>query len=533
MRRIDFRVRLADTLLLAFLLIACLTATRLDGVLSPEVTPFAQLAIFQAVALLLIGSALRRGLAQGSYLAYTDELTGLNNRRSFMEKLAELMLDARRRGESLALLLLDMDRFKLVNDALGHPAGDELLRVVALRLRDSVPAGSFTARLGGDEFAAIVNVRDTRESMLIAEDILNGLNQPVGIKGHEIWPNASIGVAVPGATRVPPAELLSMADVALYQAKGRGKGRAFLFDSNARLPSVNKLSMESELHIALKHHQFEMLYQPMVDLGERRIIGAEALLRWNHPKQGVLRPDSFLSLADETGISRALSKWIVEEVSAQSRAWEHLFGDRVGVSMNVSAREFQTIDFVQTLSRLVRESEAPINGLNFEVTETALTGDDAATQNNLAEVRKMGFRVSIDDFGIGFSSLSYLQSNRVDVLKLDPAFVRGDHENERSFRIVRSVVDLAHSLGMTVVAEGVETEEQYQRMLEADCDSGQGFYFAHPMNAQELTDLLVHHELTLPVQKPAERRRRTRPWSRRPKNDGRLWQPDVQEKRGA
>lgn len=533
MRSVDVQLRVVDTVLLVFLLVVCLSATRLDRVLSPDVTPFAQLAIFQAVALLLIGAALRRGLAHGSYLAYTDELTGLRNRRSFMERLAELTLDARHRSEMPALFVLDMDRFKLVNDALGHPAGDELLRVVAIRLREAVPTGSFIARLGGDEFAVIAGVRDTRESLLIAEDILAGLNRPASIKGHDIWPNASIGIALPGPMRLPPAEFLGMADVALYQAKAHGKGRAVVFDTNARLPSVNKLSMESELHIALKHSQFEMLYQPMVGLGDRRIIGAEALLRWNHPSLGVLTPDAFFSVADETGISRALSRWIVEEVSAQSLAWEHLFGDRVGVSMNVSAREFHTIDFVETLTRLVREREAPINGLNFEVTEATLTGDAAATQANLAEVRKMGFRVSIDDFGVGFSSLTYLQTNRVDVLKLDPAFVRGDNEKERTLRIVRSIVDLAHSLDMTVVAEGIETEAQYRRMLEAGCDSGQGYYFAHPMTAHELTDLLVHHELTLPVERPAERRRSARPWSRRPGGAGPFWQSDIQEKRGA
>jgi diguanylate cyclase (GGDEF)-like protein len=517
--------------LLAFLLVVCVSASHLEGVLSPALTPFAQLAIFQAVAILLIGFTLRRGLAYSSYLAHTDELTSLNNRRSFMEKLGEVN-DARHRGEASALFLLDMDRFKLVNDALGHPAGDDLLRVVAMRLRDSVPSGSFTARLGGDEFAVIAGVRGTREALLIAEDILDGLNRPVSIKGHEIWPNASIGIAMPGATRVPAGELLSMADVALYQAKGRGKGRAFLFDSNAHLPSVTKLSMESELHFALKHDQFEMLYQPIVGLSDRRITGAEALLRWNHPTQGVLTPDAFFALADETGISHSLSRWIVGEVSAQSRAWEHLFGDRIGVSMNVSAKEFQTIDFMETLGRLAQEQEAPFRGLNFELAERTLAEDDATTRTNLAEVRKMGFRVSIDDFGIGFSSLSYLQANRVDVLKLDPAFVRSEGNDGRTLRIVRSIVDLAHSLDMTVVAEGVETQEQYERMLKAGCDSGQGYYFAHPMNAHDFTELLAGSDVRLPVQQIEERRRR-RAWSRRSKALEPRWPDDLQDRLGA
>jgi diguanylate cyclase (GGDEF)-like protein len=523
---------LVDALLFALLLVAFLAATRLDTVIAPRFVPFAQVGIFGAVAALLTASALRRGLARGSHLAYTDELTGLSNRRSFTETMADHLFD-RGRGQSPALLLLDLDRFKVVNDTLGHPAGDELLRVVAQRLRSSVPEGSFVARLGGDEFAVIASVQNTAQATIIAEDILKGLNKPAAVRGQEVWPNASIGIALPGPTRVPPGELLSMADVALYQAKGRGKGRAFLFDSNARLPSVNKLSMESELHIAIKLGQFEMFYQPVVSLRDRHIVGAEALLRWHHPLHGVLTPDAFLSLADDTGIGHALGRWIVEDVSAQSRVWQDLFGDGLTVSINVSAAEFQNIDFVYSLGRLVRDSGAPINGLNFEVTESTLTSDEGATQTNLAELRKMGFKVAIDDFGVGFSSLNYLQTNRMDVLKLDPAFVRSDDENQRTFRIVRSIVELAHSLSMTVVAEGVETEEQYQRMLQAGCDHGQGFYFARPMQPQDLTDLLASDLQALPLQRSGERRSHARPWSRSPKDDEAAWRSEMPEQRGA
>jgi EAL domain-containing protein (putative c-di-GMP-specific phosphodiesterase class I) len=365
---------------------------------------------------------------------------------------------------------------------------------------------------------------------LVAEDILDDLNQPVTISGQEIWPNASIGIAVPGPKKVPPGDLLSMADVALYQAKARGKGRAFLFDSNARLPSMNKLSMESELHLAMRQNQFEMQFQPVVDLQRRRIIGAEALLRWNHPKRGVLPPDAFLSLANETGIGRALSRWIIEEVGAQSRTWEHLFGDRLNVSINVSANDFQSIDFVQSLGRLVRERHAPITGLNLEVTEAALMAD-AAIQSSLAEAKKMGFKISIDDFGIGFSSLSFLRNNRVDVLKLDPGFVQG--ANQRTLRSVRAVVDLAHSLGMEVIAVGIETEEQCRQMLESGCDGGQGFYFARPMSAQALTELLVNDQVALPVQNTLRRRSKSRPWSPGPDTQEAAWPLDMPFEQGA
>ena len=502
-------------------------------VLNPKLVPFAQVGIFAATALLLTASALRRGLARGAHLAYTDELTGLNNRRSFTETITDHLFDHRARGQSPALLLLDLDRFKIVNDTLGHPAGDELLKVVAQRLTSSVPLGSYVARLGGDEFAIIANVRDADEALMVAEAILSGLNQPVIVKGQEIWPNASIGIALPGPTRVPPGELLSMADVALYQAKGRGKGRASLFDSNARLPSVNKLSMESELHMAIGQGQFEMHYQPVVSLRDRRIVGAEALLRWNHPAQGVLTPGAFLSVAEETGIGHALGRWILREVGGQSRVWQQLFGSGLTISINVSATEFQSMEFVYSLGRLVRDAGAPVDALNFEIKESTLTSDEGATQTNLAELRKMGFKVAIDDFGVGFSSLNYLQTNQLDVLKLDPAFVRSNDDNQRTFRIVRSIVELAHSLSMTVVAEGIETEEQYQRMLQAGCDQGQGYYFAHPMHPHELTDLLANDKQTLPAQQRAERRGPRRTWSRRGGHEEPPWRSDMPEQRGA
>jgi diguanylate cyclase (GGDEF)-like protein len=533
LRQSHSRVRLIDALLFALLLLAFLAATRLESFFAPAIVPFAQTAIFGAVAMLLTASALRRGVARGAHLAYTDELTGLNNRRSFTEAMADHLFDHRSRGQVPALLLLDLDRFKVINDTLGHPAGDDLLKVVAQRLELSAPPGSFVARLGGDEFAIIVQVREANEATMIAEDVLSGLNQPVNVKGHEIWPNASIGIALPGATRVPPGELLSMADVALYQAKGRGKGRAFLFDSNVRLPSVSKLSMESELHMAIKHGQFEMLYQPIVGLRDRRIIGAEALLRWNHPTQGVLTPEHFLALADETGIGHALGRWIVRETSGQSRVWRELFGEQITVSINVSAAQFQSLEFIYSLGRLVRDAGAPINGLNFEVTEATLTSDEGATQTNLAELRRMGFKVAIDDFGVGFSSLNYLQNNRMDILKLDPAFVRSEDSNQRTFRIVHSIVELAHSLGMSVVAEGIETEEQYQRMHQAGCDHGQGYYFARPMPPQDLTDMLANAHFTLPAEVRVERRGSMRPWTRWTGGDDVAWRPDAQEQRGA
>jgi len=451
--------------------------------------------------------------------AFNDELTGLPNRRFFMERLWTA-LSGPRRSRKLALFLLDLDRFKVINDTLGHPAGDELLIAVARTLARNVREEDVLARLGGDEFAVLADVEDEEEATQLAGRLLSALNARVYIRAQEVWPNASIGIAMPGPTRPQPQELLSMADVALYQAKAKGKGQYSLFESQAALPSVHRLSLESELRAALAEGQFEMVYQPLVDLHDMRIAGVEALLRWNHPTLGLMSPDSFLSLAEETGLLRPLSEWVLTEVCTQAKGWQDLFGD-LSVSVNLSAIQFRDLGFVTELGRVLRKTGADSSTVLFEITESALMQDEEDTLRNLDELRSLGFKVAIDDFGVGYSSLSYLRRFKVDILKIDQSFVQ-DEDCERTLAIVRSVVALAHALGMYTTAEGIETDEQLQRMREAGCDFAQGYFLSRPVSAAEVTEILSAGEVTalfdgglsvkprwLPPPLPEEERRRT------------------------
>ncbi len=523
---------LSEVLLFLVIVAALVTTSMMpNSVLSQPMLVAIRICAFASVAVLLVQRASRRGEQAGSRLAYKDELTGLHNRRYFMEHVTEILASiSYNRGAKPAMLLLDLDRFKVVNDTLGHPAGDELLCEVARRLHEVIGGATALARLGGDEFAILKPVVDAAEAIRLAEEVLENLNRPVAIRGQDIWPNASIGVALPGPIRVTSHELMSMADVALYQAKERGKGQAFLYSSTAPLPSVRRLSLEHELRSALKLKQFEMVYQPVVSLDDARIIGAEALLRWNHPSLGLLAPEDFLALAEETGLSQALCNWIIQEVCSQAQTWRDLFMDDFTVSINLSALQFQKLEFIPDLSKVLRHTGAGSDAVHFEITESALLADEEGARRNLGELQRLGFRVAIDDFGVGYSSLSYLQKHSMDILKLDQSFVRGQDESDRTAEIVRCVVQLAHSLGMSVTAEGIETEAEFHRVKAAGCDHGQGFYFSVPVPPQVLTEMLATGKKWLPLEAEAPNDRVVR---RRSNHQKPPWHSGLAERWGA
>jgi diguanylate cyclase (GGDEF)-like protein len=434
--------------------------------------------------------AARRRAGKASGLAYDDELTGLPNRRYFMERLWVLLSDYQRGSQRPALLLLDLDRFKVVNDTMGHPAGDQLLKEVANRLRAGKRRDDVLARLGGDEFAVLALVEQTSEAERLADNLLHVLNQPVLLNGQTLWPNASIGIALPGSVRPAPQELMSMADVALYQAKANGKGQCFLFEPHSPLPSTHRLSLESDLRMAIEEGQFGMVYQPLVNLETLSIVGVEALIRWNHPTLGELRPDSFIPLADETGMWRQINQWVLNETCTQASTWHSIFDKPFSVGVNLSARQFRDVKFIEELTQVMRRTGATSEFIHFEITESALMEDEEDTLRNLEGLRRLGFQVAIDDFGVGYSSLSYLRRFKVDIVKVDQSFVR-DRDPERTLPIVRSVVQLANSLGMTTTAEGIETEAQLALIREAGCSLGQGFLLSTPISAAEVTTLLA------------------------------------------
>ena len=452
--------------------------------------------LFGLAGVLGIRVAQRRAI-EVTGLAYDDELTGLPNRRYFMERLWILLNDYRRGSLRPALLLLDLDRFKVVNDTMGHPAGDQLLKEVATRLRSSKRRGDVLARLGGDEFAVLALVESSTEAERLAQTLLHGLNRPVLLNGQTLWPNASIGIALPGAVRPAPQELMSMADVALYQAKANGKGQCFLFEPHSPLPSTHRLSLESDLREAVEQGQFDMVYQPLVNLETMGIVGVEALIRWNHPTLGELRPDTFLPLADETGLWRSINQWVLTETCTQASTWHGIFGKAFSVGVNLSARQFRDVNFIPELQQVMKKTGGSSEFIHFEITESALMEDEDATIRNLDGLRQLGFQVAIDDFGVGYSSLSYLRRFKVDIVKVDQSFVR-DRDPERTLPIVRSVVELARSLGMTTTAEGIETEAQLSLIREAGCTLGQGFLLSTPMTAIEVTSMLAGGPIPLP-----------------------------------
>jgi diguanylate cyclase (GGDEF)-like protein len=463
-------------------------------VLAP--VPVACQILFGVAGILGIRVAHRRA-SEVSDLAYDDALTGLPNRRFFVERLWTLLSEYRRGPMRPALLLLDLDRFKVVNDTMGHPAGDRLLKEVAERLRANKRRGDVLARLGGDEFALLAVVESSGEAEALAETLLSGLNRPVNLNGQTLWPNASIGIALPGQVRPSPQDLMSMADVALYQAKANGKGQCFLYEPHAPLPSTHRLSLESDLRTAVEQGQFDMVYQPLVNLETMSVEGVEALLRWNHPTLGQLRPDSFLPLADETGLWRSINKWVLLETCAQASTWHGIFGQHFSVGINLSALQFRDMNFITELNQVLKKTGATSDFIHFEITESALMEDEEDTLRNLDGLRELGFQAAIDDFGVGYSSLSYLRRFKVDIIKVDQSFVR-DRDPERTLPIVRTVVQLANSLGMTTTAEGIETEAQLQLIREAGCNLGQGFLLSTPMSAVQVTQMLAGGPIPLP-----------------------------------
>lgn len=447
----------------------------------------------------------RRQIASATALAHRDELTGLPNRRLFMQRLQGALRREAPRDTACAVFFLDLDRFKLINDSLGHPAGDRFLVEVAKRLTETVTGKGAIARFGGDEFAILIEEASLTDAMKFGQHVLEDLNRPLRVDGHELWPNASIGIAIGDAPRPDADELLRRADVALYQAKVRGRGQCALFSQSAAVPSTRTLSFESELRLGLELGQMRLHYQPVADLQTLRVTGVEALVRWQHPRLGLLAPSEFIPLAEETGMIRPLGEWILTEACRQTREWHDIFGHTFNVSINLSALQFRQISFLAEFSAILRSTGVGQKDVQLEITETALMEDEEATLKNLSQLRDLGVKIAIDDFGIGYSSLSYLQRFDVDTLKIDQSFVR-DSADERTLSIIRSVVSLGHALGMSVTAEGIEDEGQLERLRETGCDLGQGFLLSRPLTETDMNQLLASG-VTLVVPAEAESQR--------------------------
>jgi diguanylate cyclase (GGDEF)-like protein/PAS domain S-box-containing protein len=435
-----------------------------------------------------------------AYLAQYDHLTGLANRTLLQDRLHQALARGERDGAKVALLFLDLDHFKAVNDTFGHAAGDELLQAVAGRLKGRLRESDTVARLGGDEFAVVLeNMGDGQDAGSVAQDILDILSEPLALSGREIPVAASIGIAV-----CPPSggeSLLKDADAAMYRAKQQGRGRNTyeFYTEEMNVQAAERMALVGSLRQALERGEFLLHYQPQVELVAGRIVGAEALLRWRHPERGIVSPGEFVPVLEETGLIEEVGEWVLQTACAQSRAWKDAGLPPVRMAVNLSARQFRRGDLAGSVVRTLLRNGLERGCLELEITESLLMDDSEASSAMLEELKtKNGFRIAIDDFGTGYSSLDRLKSIPVDLLKIDRSFVRDIANGSKDAAIVAAVIDLAHHLGLEVIGEGVETEEQLDFLLRHGCDEVQGFYFSKPVPADEFAEMLAGMDPTPP-----------------------------------
>jgi len=425
-------------------------------------------------------------------LALYDPLTHLPNRALFADRLSQV-LSRRGRTATTAVYFLDVDRFKRINDSLGHAAGDEVLREVAGRLRSVLRPEDTVARFGGDEFTILCeSVGGVLEAVSVADRLQRPLSRPLRAGNAELRLSASIGVALAEPGEVVEVErLIEDADAAMYRAKERGGARTELFDTAMRDGAVEALAIEQELQRAVEDGELRLYYQPCVDLATGELAGAEALVRWQHPKRGLLGPDRFLSVAEETGLIVSMGAWVVDEACRQLAEWRRRpESAAMRLSLNLGARELTHPDAVATVLGAVRRAGLEPSALTIEVTESTAMADSDTGFRALRELSAEGMRVAIDDFGTGYSSLDQLRRMPVDVVKVDRSFVRGMATDSTSRELVAAVVGMGKALNLAVVAEGIETEEQAATLRELGCDFAQGFLYSPPLPAEELDGLL-------------------------------------------
>ncbi len=450
------------------------------------------------VAVALENGHLERSLAELSrlkeelrYQAYHDPLTGLANRSLFIERVDERVRTAPS-GRLPAVLFLDLDDFKIVNDTLGHAAGDHLLVDVADRLRVTVRTNDVAARLGGDEFAVLIDdTPDLVQSVTVAQRILDALAAPFLLGTTEIVVGGSIGIAAARVGTESAHELLRNADVAMYKAKQHGKNRVATFEPTMHTSLVERHELSAELARSLGRGELVLLYQPILDLATRRAVGLEALVRWRHPTRGLLEPAEFIPLAEETGMIVNLGTWVLEEACRQAAGWSPA-GGAMMIAVNLSAQQLQQPDFVSQLIGILERTGLAPDQLVLEMTETAIFHDTTTTLLRLEEIRRLGVRVAVDDFGTGYSSLGYLRKFRADILKIAREFI-GEGERPDDWPFAAAIVALGRALDMTIIAEGIEEPGQLAHLTELGCELGQGYLFAPPLSADEAERFLVEH----------------------------------------
>jgi diguanylate cyclase (GGDEF)-like protein/PAS domain S-box-containing protein len=428
--------------------------------------------------------------ARMHHQTYHDSLTGLPNRTLFMERLALAVADAERLGLKAAVMYLDIDRFKLINDTLGHEVGDRLLQEIAERLKATLRDRDTVCRLGGDEFTVIMeNISEADEAVLMAQQILDSFTVPFHIAGHEFFVTPSIGVALYPDDGEALDTLAKNADTAMYRAKEHGNNYQ-LYSPTMNSQAMERLNLENDLRRALDRGEFVVHYQPQMNIATGKIIGMEALVRWNHHSRGLIPPSEFIPLAEETGLIVQIGEWVMRTACLQSKKWLDRGYPPLRVAVNLSARQFQQKNIVEMVERILQETGLPGYLLELEITESVAMRNVDHAIAILEQLKQLGVQISIDDFGTGYSSLSYLKKFPIQTLKIDKSFVHDISEGQDDGVIAASVIVMAHSLKLNVIAEGVETEEQLDFLRQRDCDEFQGYLFSGPLTAEKFEELL-------------------------------------------
>ena len=426
------------------------------------------------------------------YLAHYDHLSGLPNRALFQDRLAQGLAQSEREHWITAVMFIDLDRFKVINDTLGHAAGDKLVMAVARRLSHTVRSGDTVSRLGGDEFALILqNLGKGPDAAVVAQKVLEVLSEPFDIEGHEIFVTASIGITIYPTDSYVPEALLKNADSAMYRAKQLGRNNFQFYTTEMNARSGENLHLENSLRRALDRREFLLHYQPKADVRSGRITGVEALLRWQHPEFGMVSPGKFIPLLEETGLIVPTGEWVIQAACGQLRAWRDQGVPAVPISVNLSGRQFQHKDLVRSITGSITAAGIDPALIEVELTESSLMSNPDEANLVLHALKDFGVQIAVDDFGTGYSSLAYLKRFRIDSLKIDRSFVQDIIHDNDDAAIVRAVITLAHSLKLIVVAEGVETEEQLSFLINNGCDQVQGYLLSVPLPVSACTQLLT------------------------------------------
>jgi diguanylate cyclase (GGDEF)-like protein/PAS domain S-box-containing protein len=428
---------------------------------------------------------------QLTHQAFHDPLTGLANRALFRDRVEHALTRSQRDHQPITVMFLDLDNFKTINDSLGHTAGDFLLETIANRLRSCLRTGDTSARLGGDEFAILLeDCVDASEAIATAERIIDLLERPVPLESKEVFVGISIGISMSLAQENDVDILLRNADTAMYRAKSRGKGRYELFEPSMHEAVLNRLEIEAALRQALERQEFTLHYQPIVEIESGQIAGVEALIRWHNEERGLIPPTTFIPLAEETGLIVPIGKWVLEQACLQARQWHDSFPDPPTVTVNLSGRQLLEPDFAATVAEALRKSGLPPQSLVLEITESMMMFDTETMLDKLNELKAMAVNLAIDDFGIGYSSLSYLQRFPVDMLKIDRSFVEVMNKGRDESALVQAIISLGQTLRLKIVAEGIESMEQVKILQALGCKFGQGFHFSEPVVAHQLEHFL-------------------------------------------